>query len=153
MDNMRLGTNLVFYRTKLFLTQDELFTKTGVSRDTISKIETGKRRRPNGITLAALASGLGVSREDLTGEDVYERPAGYGEVSGSREDHDRSQDLSDERVRQSIVSGLKALHGKDLRMMLMLLGTLVEKRLYQQVADGDQDDEEILRLLHAGVTA
>ncbi len=46
------------------LSQDELYQATGVSRDTISRIEGGTRN-PHPRTLRKLASALGVSVADL----------------------------------------------------------------------------------------
>lgn len=147
MGKTRLGTNVEYYRGQLYLSQGELALRCEVSRDTIQKIESGQRRRPHATTLVALAGVFGVSLEDLTGEDVYERPASPKPVMGSRTDEDM---LSDERVRQSIASGSKVLYGRDLGMVLILVGTLIEKRLYQQVAEGVQDGEQILRRFFLG---
>ncbi len=47
------------------LSQDELHEMTGVSRDTISKLETGDRPNPHPRTLRKLAQALGVSVADI----------------------------------------------------------------------------------------
>ncbi len=43
------------------LSQEELHCMTGVSRDSISKLETGQRPNPHPKTLRRLAEGLGVT--------------------------------------------------------------------------------------------
>ena len=47
------------------LSQEELHQMTGVSRDTISKMETGDRPNPHPRTLRRLASALGVTVADI----------------------------------------------------------------------------------------
>ncbi len=47
------------------LSQEELHEMTGVSRDTISKMETGGRPNPHPRTLRKLAEALGVSVADI----------------------------------------------------------------------------------------
>ena len=49
--------------------QDELHQMTGVSRDTISKMETGDRPNPHPRTLRKLAQALGVSVADIRRRD------------------------------------------------------------------------------------
>jgi transcriptional regulator with XRE-family HTH domain len=45
--------------------QEDLHQLTGVSRDTISRLETGDRPNPHPRTLRTLASALGVSVADI----------------------------------------------------------------------------------------
>ncbi len=47
------------------LSQEELHEMTGVSRDTISRMETGDRPNPHPKTLRKLAEALGVSVADI----------------------------------------------------------------------------------------
>jgi transcriptional regulator with XRE-family HTH domain len=47
------------------LSQDELHQMTGVSRDTISRLETGDRPNPHPRTLRKLAAALGVTVADI----------------------------------------------------------------------------------------
>jgi transcriptional regulator with XRE-family HTH domain len=54
-------------RTKAFLTQDSLSARSGVSRDTISKLETGERVNAHTRTVAKLASALNVEPWQLQG--------------------------------------------------------------------------------------
>ena len=54
-------------RTKAFLTQDSLAARSGVSRDTISKLETGERVNAHARTVAKLASALNVEPWQLQG--------------------------------------------------------------------------------------
>jgi transcriptional regulator with XRE-family HTH domain len=51
-------------RERLFVTQEELAERTGVSRATISRIESGQQR-PRISTIRKLAAALGVSPETL----------------------------------------------------------------------------------------
>lgn len=59
-------SRLLAIRQKLNLTQEELFEKSGVSVRTIQRIEAGTN--PQGYTLKALAKGLGISEDELTGK-------------------------------------------------------------------------------------
>jgi transcriptional regulator with XRE-family HTH domain len=63
-------------RRRAILSQEELATKSGVARDTISKLETGQRRAyPS--TIRKLAAGLEVQPQMLLGGVEYldEEPA------------------------------------------------------------------------------
>jgi transcriptional regulator with XRE-family HTH domain len=51
------------------LSQEDLHRRTGVSRDTISKMETGDRPNPHPRTLRKLAQALGVSVADIRRKD------------------------------------------------------------------------------------
>lgn len=63
----RLGENLTRLRTTRGLTQEELAHASGVSVDTISRLERGARLAVRSGTLAALAGGLGASTGALIG--------------------------------------------------------------------------------------
>lgn len=73
------------------MSQEELAARSGVARDTISKLETG-RRRAYPSTVRKLAGGLGVEPQMLMGgveyleeEAAERRPEGPGgERTGSR---------------------------------------------------------------------
>ena len=56
-------------RLDVGLSQGELHRMTGVSRDTISKMETGDRPNPHPRTLRKLAEALGVSVADIRKKD------------------------------------------------------------------------------------
>jgi len=60
-----VGEKLKDLREKLGMSQEELSAKSGVSRVTISLIETGKTKEVLSGTIKALASALGVSVNDL----------------------------------------------------------------------------------------
>jgi transcriptional regulator with XRE-family HTH domain len=59
------GVKLRELRLDQGLSQEELHQMTGVSRDTISKMETGDRPNPHPRTLRRLASALGVTVADI----------------------------------------------------------------------------------------
>jgi transcriptional regulator with XRE-family HTH domain len=59
------GVKLREARLDRGLSQEELHEMTGVSRDTISKMETGDRPNPHPRTLRKLAEALGVSVADI----------------------------------------------------------------------------------------
>jgi transcriptional regulator with XRE-family HTH domain len=63
------GMKLRELRLDQGLSQDELHEMTGVSRDTISKLETGDRPNPHPRTLRKLAGALGVSVADIRKRD------------------------------------------------------------------------------------
>lgn len=63
---------LRFARLSSGLSQEELSERSGVHRDTIQKLETGRRpARPK--TIKSLAAALGVEAEELAKEDAVER--------------------------------------------------------------------------------
>jgi transcriptional regulator with XRE-family HTH domain len=59
------GVKLKEMRLDRGLSQEELHEMTGVSRDTISRMETGDRPSPHPKTLRKLAEALGVSVADI----------------------------------------------------------------------------------------
>jgi transcriptional regulator with XRE-family HTH domain len=59
------GVKLKEMRLDAGLSQEELHEMTGVSRDTISRMETGDRPNPHPKTLRKLAEALGVSVADI----------------------------------------------------------------------------------------
>jgi transcriptional regulator with XRE-family HTH domain len=59
------GVKLREARLDRGLSQEELHEMTGVSRDTISRMETGDRPNPHPKTLRKLAEALGVSVADI----------------------------------------------------------------------------------------
>ena len=63
-------TELQDSRCRAMLTQHELAVSSGVSHDTISKIECGKRTKVHAITAKKLAVALGVEVDELAGPDA-----------------------------------------------------------------------------------
>jgi transcriptional regulator with XRE-family HTH domain len=59
------GTKLRNVRLDRGYSQEELHQMTGVSRDTISRMETGDRPNPHPRTLRKLAEALGVTVGDI----------------------------------------------------------------------------------------
>jgi transcriptional regulator with XRE-family HTH domain len=60
-------------RERLFVTQEELAERTGMSRATISRIESGQQR-PRISTVRKLAAALGVAPETLVDWEGEESP-------------------------------------------------------------------------------
>jgi transcriptional regulator with XRE-family HTH domain len=71
----RLGENLARLRESKGLTQEELGHASGVSVDTISRLERGARKAIRGSTLTALAGALSVPAAELLGMRPAERDA------------------------------------------------------------------------------
>jgi transcriptional regulator with XRE-family HTH domain len=69
----QLGENLARLRTGRGLTQEDLAHQSGVSVDTISRLERGTRKAARGGTLSALARTLGTSTSVLLGMAPPER--------------------------------------------------------------------------------
>ncbi len=59
------GQRVTTLRGRLGWDQEKLAEESGVSRDTISKLENGMRRRPRPLTLMKLSQALGVDVPDL----------------------------------------------------------------------------------------
>jgi transcriptional regulator with XRE-family HTH domain len=76
-------------RRRAVMSQEDLAEKSGVARDTISKLETG-RRRAYPSTIRKLAAGLDVEPRMLLGgvEYLEERPA-EGQPEKQRDDKNK----------------------------------------------------------------
>ena len=69
-------------REQAVLSQQQLADKSGVARDTISKLETGQRRAYP-TTIQKLAASLGVEPRELVGENAaQDRPEGPKQEEG-----------------------------------------------------------------------
>lgn len=66
-------SQLLKYREKLNITQEQLSEKTDISVRTIQRIEAGQE--PKGYTLEALSKAIGVSREKLLTDDLKQKEA------------------------------------------------------------------------------
>jgi transcriptional regulator with XRE-family HTH domain len=65
MKRKPLSTTLVELRTKHGLTQAELAERSGVTKRTIEDVEQGRSEDPKCATLAALATALGITMQEL----------------------------------------------------------------------------------------
>lgn len=96
---MKLHEKIYYCRKKSGLSQDALAEKLGISRQAISKWETGESVPETG-KLVALASALGVTVDWLLSEDEPEaesEPAGDdgGVFTGAKRDYSRPADWTD----------------------------------------------------------
>lgn len=72
-------------RDQLGVTQDQLEERSGVSRETISRIERDETADPRTSTMKALANALGVGIDDLVhDEEGNPAAAGRGKRPGAR---------------------------------------------------------------------
>ena len=103
---MKLHEKIYYCRKKAGLSQDALSERLGISRQAVSKWETGESVPETG-KLAALAAALGVSVDWLLSEDEPEEDSGnseqdaYGCFTGSRESYDSSRSRNQELGRYS----------------------------------------------------
>jgi transcriptional regulator with XRE-family HTH domain len=67
-----IGSLLREYRRARGLTQDQLAARSGISAAAIRDLEQGRTRHPNGVTLTALITALGLG---ITQADELERAA------------------------------------------------------------------------------
>lgn len=106
--------NLAALRAQEGLTQSQLSELSGVSKNTISKLESGERPKAQAITTAKLAHGLGVRSEILSGEDSLAQDDSHnGRCGRAVEDRielfEISKDLDEHRL------GLLLEVGRQLR--------------------------------------
>ena len=100
---MKLHEKIYYCRKKAGLSQDALSERLGISRQAVSKWETGESVPETG-KLAALAAALGVSVDWLLSEDEPEEDSGnseqdaYGCFTGSRESYDSSRSRNQDWV-------------------------------------------------------
>jgi XRE family transcriptional regulator of biofilm formation len=87
---MSLGNNIRTIRKSKGVTISQLSAATGVSRSTITDIESDNGRKPNTVTLEKFAKALNVSMDDFFKEDlesnlvedkVEDLPKGYLRVA------------------------------------------------------------------------
>lgn len=79
------------FRQRAVMSQDQLAQRSGVARDTISKLETGQRKAyPS--TIRKLASGLEVEPQILLGHVEYAEEAGSGGATRVEEPEKREDD-------------------------------------------------------------
>ena len=80
-------TRLAELRARALLTQEALAARSGVHRNTISKLETGERGAAHARTVMKLAKALGVEPWELSSASyppaVEDRHGGDGRVSGT----------------------------------------------------------------------
>ncbi len=67
---MEIGQRLTRYRELAGWTHDELATRAGVSRPTVTRIESGSLENPTINVLRGLAKALGIRVAQLIGEDA-----------------------------------------------------------------------------------
>lgn len=79
---LKLSEKILYYRKRAGLSQEALAAKLGLSRQSVSKWETGESQ-PETAKLAALAAALGVSVDWLLSEDGLEASR---EAAGDRAD-------------------------------------------------------------------
>lgn len=103
---------IALLRGRLGWDQEKLAEESGVSRDTISKLENGMRRRPHGGTLMKISRALGVDLLDLAGEP---RGAAGGSGAAGRQ----------ERATSNAGAGL----GRDIPVPLVKLEPTEAKRI------------------------
>lgn len=63
---------LEYCRSRAYLTQEALAARSGISRDTISKLESGERVNAHAKTVAKLAEALRVHTVELEGASSYD---------------------------------------------------------------------------------
>lgn len=64
-----LAKNIKKYRNKKGISQDKLSKLSGVTYNTIAKIESGATQNPRVYTLRQIASALGTNVDGLLGDD------------------------------------------------------------------------------------
>jgi transcriptional regulator with XRE-family HTH domain len=141
----QLGENLTRLRTARGLTQDDLRHASGVSVDTISRLERGTRRAARGGTLTALARALGVSTADLLGMRPPERD-GQGADQLRRAVHaldlpdfaETAETLPLEQLSDATgVAWAQYLAGQHTEMLTGLPALMVDNRRAVHASDGD----------------
>lgn len=69
-----LQMNIIFYKKKLGLTNDDISAKTGLPTATISRIISGKTKDPKHSTIKLIADALECTVDDLIGNKDAIRP-------------------------------------------------------------------------------
>ena len=96
---MSLSKNLFYLRKKNKITQEELADRLGVSRQSVSKWETGEAS-PETDKLIALSDFYGVSLDELVRTDLT------GEGSEEREEKENAFAASTEKFARRVTSGV-----------------------------------------------
>jgi transcriptional regulator with XRE-family HTH domain len=145
-----LGENLARLRESRGLTQEALAAASGVSLDTISRLERGARRSVRGGTLAALAKALRVPTGRLLGTTPQQRREAEGAGADQLRRAVHALDLPDFVEPGAEVLPLAALDdsaraawadylaGRHAEMLATLPALMVDTRRAVHASDGDQ---------------
>ena len=136
------GERIALLRGRLGWDQGKLAEEAGVSRDTVSKLENGMRRRPQTVTIMKLSRALGVDLAALARAPrggmrdqgaVDERGAAARSNAGGGRGREVSVPLANleatEAKRVALRRACKALDGPDLTIVLQVAARMLYGKL------------------------
>lgn len=118
----KLQMQIFYYKQKLGLTNEDLAKRTGVSKETISRLCKGATKDPKSETLRVIAKAFGISVDELIGTDDNVEP--YFFDSETAEIAEQVKNNSELKL---LLDSAKDLSPDELRTFLGMIDILKKK--------------------------
>lgn len=120
MNELReLQMNIIFYKKKLGLTNDDISKKSGVPSETISRICSGKTKEPKYSTVKLIAEALECTVDDLIGNENAVKPYYLDETTAQL-----AQELKDNTELKILLNSTRDLSPEDLKTVIDMVKML-----------------------------
>lgn len=117
-----LQMNIIFYKKKLKLTNEDLSLRTGLPTATISRICSGKTKAPKYSTIKLIANALDCTVDDLIGNEDAVRPYYLDEKTGAI-----ALAFKDNPELKDLFFALKDLPPEDLKVFIGMVNMIKRK--------------------------
>lgn len=114
-----LQMNIIFYKKKLGLTNEDISVKTGLPTATISRICSGKTRDPKHSTIKLIADALECTVDDLIGNKDAVRPYYLDDKTAAL-----AQNLKDNTELKILLDAANDLTAEDLKTLIGMVNML-----------------------------
>ena len=114
-----LQMNILFYKKKLGITNEDISAKTGLPTATISRICTGKTKDPKHSTIKLIADALGCTVDDLIGNKDAVRPYYLDDKTAAL-----AQELKDNTELKTLLDAANDLSPEDLQTLIGMVNML-----------------------------
>ena len=114
-----LQMNIIFYKKKLGLTNEDISVKTGLPTATISRICSGKTKDPKHSTIKLIADALDCTVDDLIGNKDAVRPYYLDDKTAAL-----AQNLKENTELKILLDATKDLPTEDLQTLIGMVNML-----------------------------
>ena len=114
-----LQMNLIFYKKKLGLTNEDISAKTGLPTATISRIISGKTKDPKHSTIKLIADALECTVDDLIGNKDAVRPYYLDDKTAAL-----AKNLKDNAELKILLDEVSDLSSDDLKTLIGMVNIL-----------------------------
>lgn len=114
-----LQMNIIFYKKKLGLTNDDISEKTGLPTATISRICTGKTKEPKYSTVKLIAEALDCTVDDLIGNGDAIKPYYFDKQTA-----ELAQTLKENSELKILFDSTRDLNSQDLKTVIDMVNML-----------------------------